>query len=74
MKSRYYLFRMGKLVQLDHMDLDDTKLYQGYYCLDMGQDLNDPQHGMMLGGRLRQLDPDKFPSAFKAQLLILGVP
>ena len=74
MKTRYYLFRMGKLVQLDNLDINDTAQYQGYYCLDLGPDLNDARYGMMLGGRIKDLDSDKFPSAFKAQLLILGVP
>jgi hypothetical protein len=29
---------------------------------------------MLLGGRVRELEPDKFPTAFKAHLLILDVP
>lgn len=74
MKSRYYLFRQGHLVILDEINLDQTKEYQGYYCLDMGSDLNSPNWGMMLGGRIKELSPDKFPTAFRAQLLVLDVP
>lgn len=74
MKTRYYLYRSGNLVQLDDITLDEAKKYQGYYCLDMGHDLNSPSWGMMLDGRLRDLSPDKFPTAFRAQLLVLDVP
>ena len=74
MKQRYYLYRMGTLVMLDGLTLDDAKTYQGYYVLDLGSDLQSPVHGMLLGGRVRELTPDKFPTAFKAHLLILDVP
>jgi hypothetical protein len=74
MKSRYYLFRQGNLVLMDDMTLDQATQYQGYYCLDLGPDLCSPTWGMLLGGRVRELEPDKFPTAFKAHLLILDVP
>jgi len=74
MKSRYYLYRMGTLVMLDDISLDDARKYQGYYCLDMGADLRSPSHGMMLGGRLKELSADKFPTDFRAKLLVLDVP
>jgi hypothetical protein len=74
MKSRYYLFRQGNLVQLDEMTVDQAKEFQGYYCVDMGPDRNSPQVGMWLGGRIRDLSLDKFPTAFRAQLLVLDVP
>jgi hypothetical protein len=74
MKPRYYLYRMGNLVQLDYLCLDDLKLYQGYYCLDMGHDLQSPTWGMVLGGNIQEVKPDNFPTAFKAHLLILDVP
>jgi hypothetical protein len=74
MKPRYYLYRMGALFMLDDLTLDDAKKYQGFYCLDMGADLQSPTHGMMLGGRLKELSPDKFPTDFRAKLLVLDVP
>jgi len=74
MKPRYYLYRMGNLVQLDCMRLDDFIQYQGYYCLDMGHDLQSPTWGMILGGHMKTVKPDNFPTAFKAHLLILDVP
>jgi len=72
MKSRYYLYRMGKFVEAT----DNASLweYQGYYCLDMGVDRQSPTWGMVLGGHLREVKPDNFPTAFKAHLLILDVP
>ena len=74
MKQRYYLYRMGTLVMLDDLTLDDAKTYQGYYVLDLGPDLQSPVHGMLLGGRVRELSPDKFPTDFRAKLLMLDVP
>lgn len=74
MKPRYYLFRMGKTKELDDLTVDDLTLYQGYYCLDIGPDRNDARYAMILGGRLKDIDQQHFPSAFKAHLLIMDVP
>lgn len=72
MKPRYYLYRMGKFVEA--LDAASLWEYQGYYCLDMGADRQSPTWGMVLGGHLREVKPDNFPTAFKAHLLILDVP
>lgn len=74
MKSRYYLYRMGNFVELNEMTLDQTKQFQGYYVLDLGADLQSPTWGMVLGGRIKEVKPDNFPTAFKAHLLVLDVP
>ena len=74
MKSRFYLYRMGNFKELDIMTTDDLAMYQGYYCLDLGQDLNSPTWGMVLGGRIKEVKPDNFPTAFRAHLLVLDVP
>ena len=74
MKSRVYLYRLGVFKQLDTLTIDDLKLYQGYYCLDMGADLHSPTMGMIAGGVIRHLSLDKFPTAFRAHLLVLDVP
>lgn len=71
MKSRYYLFRHGIFVEANQIDYSE---YQGYYCLDMGVDLNSPTFGMIVGGVRRDLSLDKFPTAFRAHLLVLDVP
>lgn len=74
MKSRVYLYRLGVFKQLDTLTIDDLKLYQGYYCLDMGADMQSPTMGMIAGGVIRALSLDKFPTAFRAHLLVLDVP
>lgn len=71
MKSRYYLYRLGTFLEANEID---RTLYQGYYCLDMGHDLMSPTFGMIAGGVLRDLSLDKFPTAFRAHLLVLDVP
>lgn len=70
MKPRYYLYRLGHFVETNEL----CGSHQGYYCLDMGADLQSPTWGMVLGGRLQEVKPDNFPTAFKAHLLILDVP
>lgn len=74
MKSRVYLYRLGVFKQLDTLTIDDLRFYQGYYCLDMGQDLQSPTFGMIAGGMIRNMSLDKFPTAFRAHLLVLDVP
>lgn len=74
MKSRFYLYRLGVFKTLDVLTTDDLQLYQGYYCLDMGQDLQSPTFGMIAGGRIMNMSLDKFPAAFRAHLLVLDVP
>lgn len=71
MKSRYYLYRMGNFVETNELN---AGLFQGYYCLDLGADLQSPTWGMVLGGRIKEVKPDNFPTAFKAHLLVLDVP
>jgi hypothetical protein len=71
MKSRYYLYRMGTFVEANEIDYE---MFQGYYCLDLGADRSSPSFGMIAGGVLRPLSLDKFPTAFRAQLLVLDVP
>jgi len=71
MKSRYYLYRMGTFVEANEIDYSQ---FQGYYCVDLGVDRNSPDFGMIAGGVLRDLSLDKFPTAFRAHLLILDVP
>lgn len=71
MKSRYYLYRMGTFVEANEIDMSK---FQGYYCLDLGADLISPTFGMIAGGVLRSLSLDKFPTSFRAHLLILDVP
>lgn len=71
MKSRYYLYRMGTFVESNELDMNK---FQGYYCVDLGADLSSPTLGMIAGGRIRELSLDKFPTAFRAHLLILDVP
>jgi hypothetical protein len=72
MKPRYYLYRMGNFQEAH--DGADLNQFQGYYCLDLGADRQSPTWGMVLGGHLREVKPDNFPTAFKAHLLILDVP
>lgn len=74
MKSRFYLYRLGVFKEQDVLTTDDLKFYQGYYCLDMGQDLQSPTFGMIAGGRIMDMSFDKFPTAFRAHLLVLDVP
>ena len=74
MKPRYYLYRLGIFKELNDMSPVDFDLHQGYYCLDLGADLNSPTFGMIAGGYLRELSLEKFPTAFRAHLLILDVP
>ena len=74
MKSRVYVYRLGVFKQLDTLTIDDLKLYQGYYCLDMGADMQSPTMGMIAGGVIRDLSLDSFPTAFRAHLLVLDVP
>lgn len=71
MKSRYYLYRQGNFVQAN--DIDRSQ-FQGYYCLDMGEDRLSPVFVMIVGGAYQQLSLDKFPIAFRAHLLVLDVP
>ena len=71
MKSRYYLYRMGTFVEANEIDMSK---YQGYYCLDLGSDLNSPSWGMIVGGRFHGLSLNQFPTAFRAHLLVLDVP
>jgi hypothetical protein len=71
MKSRFYLYRMGTFVEANEIDMSK---FQGYYCLDLGSDLNSPHFGMIAGGWFNDLSLDKFPTAFRARLLILDVP
>jgi hypothetical protein len=71
MKSRFYLYRMGTFVEANEIDYSK---YQGYYCLDLGEDRSSPQFGMLVGGQFRDLSLDKFPTAFRAHLLVLDVP
>lgn len=74
MKPRFYLYRLGTFKTLDVLTTDDLSLYQGYYCLDLGQDLQSPTFGMIAGGRIMDMSLDKFPTAFRAHLLVLDVP
>lgn len=71
MKSRFYLYRQGIFVEANEIDHSQ---FQGYYCLDLGPDRTSPVFCMIAGGTLRQLSLDKFPTAFRAHLLILDVP
>lgn len=72
MKPRYYLYRMGNFKEAN--EPEELADCQGYYCLDMGADRQSPTWGMWLGGHLKEVKPDNFPTAFKAHLLILDVP
>jgi hypothetical protein len=62
---------MGTFVEANEIDFSK---YQGYYCLDLGEDCNSPDFGMIAGGMLKDLSLNKFPTAFRAHLLVLDVP
>ena len=71
MKSRYYLYRQGNFVQANNIDQSQ---FQGYYCLDMGEDRMSPVFVMIAGGAYYLMSLNKFPTAFRAHLLVLDVP
>lgn len=73
MNSRYYLYRMGDFQETNELDQQYGR-FQGYYCLDRGANLDTPFFGMIVGGFLRPVGLENFPTDFRAVLLVLDLP